>query len=928
MQTEETTDTIRTEIEELQIQSDEERKMGVESRLKICTAMIHSGSAATTSSAGNPLSRPTSETLATMTERRRSMNVNSNPIHTDAQTGRSDHSDKVKESVNLPKHDSHYNKQRKELNETTCASEEDIAAETFDLTKESSPGSVRGQSVSPTGRAAVPCDTSSKPIHTGSSLKILAWTRVATMHKEDRKTLNLQTQKGKEHVLRNNKRRTSESSEETSIAVTEGDPNEERSRAARWKESLIKERTVETPRRRDSVGLADQVLRGLVEMNSNLAKRRRNSETHSCGRTSPQVDWQGTKEKSLHDVMTLEANTPSFESRNEEIVVSQKRCRRKLSADLELEGGHKRFKSNTRRSLTPTPKRLSEQAQSQASSDSEDEAKSLHPRKVRQQFEQCPVPMAPQNSDEVTTLVETTIGRLSPVLMSATTIAVAPLLKLYENLNESLRDQTTLVALLNLKIVKLEIDLMDMTAQVVETRRGNDISLTALRESLKATIEDKRLLAEVTKQALTLLQKDREYRADASVNRLPTKIQLNTETTHATIAKDSEVGSLTNEETSKLKSVPTRTKKNKNCCSEADLEMSILTRDSPEKINKTKDSSDEVSERNSKEKNNKKKEPIKDSGKVMKENTLKTPTKKKRPQERDLIEIVQIENDEGGSESEVLDDLRMSMKEKDAGQTTLNSKVNVITEKKNEVEWFDIFESRKSKGSTGQSVKSRSVDVKQSKHKMKSTNQQVQKNKNPRSSANFFRNIKALTITVNNTEPTDVTNKKRSTDSSEAGRTTATEEPAKSKTRQMETNEDEGKTKISLVIEEEAEDDENLLNMSTYSSRTEGDVEDDNATETADERELKTQQDKMKGVPTSTCKTPIEPEQEGATGQPGKRVFLWPATPKKTESTLKNKEPKEGNEKSFCTLEEKRARIIQQQKKMRCVVQVGYQAIH
>ncbi|XP_069498838.1 uncharacterized protein MCAP_0864-like [Ambystoma mexicanum] len=387
--------------------------------------------------------------------------------------------------------------------------------------------------------------------------------------------------------------------------------------------------------------------------------------------------------------MTLEAYTPSFESRNEEIVGSQKSCRRKLSSDLELEGGHKRFKSNTRRSLTPTPKRLSEQAQSQASSESEDEAKSLHPRKVRQQFEQLPAPMAPQNSYEVTTLVETTIGRLSPILMSATTIAVAPLLKLYENLNESLRDQTTLVALLNSKIVKLKIDLMDMTTQVVETRRGNDISLTALRESLKATIEDKRLLAEVTKQALALLQKDREYRADASENRLPAKIQLNSETTHATTAKDSDVVSLTNEETSKLKSVPIRTKKNKNCCSQANLEMSILTRDSPEKTNKIKDSSDEVSERNSKEKNNKKKEPtkeIKDSGKVPKENTLKTPTKKKRAQETDLIEIVQIENDEGGSESEVLDDLRLSMKEKDARQTTLNSKVNVITEKKNEVE--------------------------------------------------------------------------------------------------------------------------------------------------------------------------------------------------------------------------------------------------
>ncbi|XP_069460746.1 putative leucine-rich repeat-containing protein DDB_G0290503 [Ambystoma mexicanum] len=736
------------------------------------------------------------------------------------------------------------------------------------------------------------------------------------MHNKDSKASNSQTQKEKDHALGNSEKSTSKLSEENSIATTEGDPTEMKACDARRKERLIMERAAETPRRRDSIELADQVLRGLVEMNSNLAKRRRNSETHSCGRTTPQAEWQRSKEKSLHDVMALEANTPSFEFRNEEIAVSQKRCRRKLSSDLELEGGHKRFKSNTRRSLTPTPKRVREQIQSQVPPESEGEVESLHSKKKRQQHETTP--MATHTSDEVTTLVETIIGRLSPVLMSATTIAVAPLLKLYENLNESLRDQTTLVALLNSKIVKLEIDLTDMAAQVVETRRGNDISLTALRESVKATIEDKRLLAEVTKQALTLLQKDREQRAEANKNRLPAKIQLNPDITHDTTTIDSNVTALTNEETTKLKSAPTRTMKHKSSCSVTDLETPSVMSDSPEKSKKTKDPMVGVSERGNIEKNNKKKESIKESkdgGKNMNEISLKIPTKKKRPQEMDTIETIQTENEEEGCQSVAVDNTRTNTKGKEMRQTSSNNKVNAIAEKKNEVEWFDIFEPRNSKKRSSLSLKNNPAILKQSNQKKKSKNQQGQKAKNSRSAANFFRNIKALTITVNNTEPTGTNNKKSSLDSSEASTITAIEELPKGKTRQIEKTKDERKTKTPVTIEEESEDDENLLNMSTYSLQADEEVDENNASETIDECETTIQQDKRRGEPTLTCKTPTEPEQESATGKVGKRVFQWPVTPKKVDTILKNKEPKEENGKHFCTLEEKRKRSTQQQKK-------------
>ncbi|XP_069506277.1 calponin homology domain-containing protein DDB_G0272472-like [Ambystoma mexicanum] len=158
--------------------------------------------------------------------------------------------------------------------------------------------------------------------------------------------------------------------------------------------------------------------------------------------------------------------------------------------------------------------------------------------------------------------------------MSATTIAVAPLMKLYENLNENCRDQTTLISLLNSKMIKLELDLKEMTSEVLLTRRGNDISLTALKEALRTNSEDKKLLAEVTRQALMLLQKERAGKSELNQNRITNNKETPTSTESNAEQSETLEKSRTNKHPMEKKIEAEKKNSQQNCCYDKDLIIS------------------------------------------------------------------------------------------------------------------------------------------------------------------------------------------------------------------------------------------------------------------------------------------------------------------------------------------------------------------
>ncbi|XP_069470081.1 DNA ligase 1-like [Ambystoma mexicanum] len=484
--------------------------------------------------------------------------------------------------------------------------------------------------------------------------------------------------------------------------------------------------------------------------------------------------------------------------------------------------------------------------------------------------------VTPETSMDEKKLVEIIVGKLSPILMPATTIAVAPLLKLYENLNESLRDQTTLVALLNSEIVKLELDLIDMTAQVVTTRRGNDISLTALRESLKTTMEDKRLLAEVTKHALMLLQKDREHRMDEVGTCVPQKTQPSLESGRTLNLIDNKNDPVPEDRTSKLNPRLTKPKTIQNCRAEIDSEITIVLSDSPKDSNKKKVLVVDDKVRSSEGKRNSNKVTMIESNESNRD-VMTVPhdssPKEGRSEEMDHKETRHNEKEDKGSENQDLEEPMACGNGKEV-RTPVNSKADDLIEKKNETEWFYIFDPKKTKESTGQNMQSRAVALKQSKCKKKSKNQQIQKNKNPRSAANFFRNIKALTITVNNTEPTGTNSKKCNRECSKADGTTAPKLPSSRKIQPTEITEKEDKQKSRVENENYDEEDEELLNMSTYSSAVDDDVVTEGVSEFDEKSKAKNHQEKKKGESSVTDKTLLEPEQEKDMGQSGKSLFM------------------------------------------------------
>ncbi|XP_069466892.1 enolase-phosphatase E1-like [Ambystoma mexicanum] len=649
-----------------------------------------------------------------------------------------------------------------------------------------------------------------------ASLKMLAWTKVTEMLK-----LNIKTGKSmtntceedspKKHtiqgVVTNTPRPTW--SENVWLEAEEGEANEKSSSVARWNGKGPPEKSQELPGRRDSLGIADQVLKDLVEINAKCAKTRTDLNRKNCERTVFQTARQQSKDRNLQEVMNLEVNTPHFELRNEEIAISQKRNRRMLSTDRDTEGVSERSKDRTSQRASTTPKHLSKSLQGAGSSESEDEGK-LTTVLTDNHPSESPVEQKELEIRHVLSLsVETIVAKISPLLMSSTTIAVAPLVKLYENLNESLKDQTTLMALLNSKIVKLEMDLIEMTAQVRATRKGNDITLTALRESLKNTAEDKRLLAEVAKQALVLLQREHLDRRSPTALGVFQKPHLNE--VHVTGRCHASTSTVTGDSNKITKVVNQEPKRTQNCCSNVVVDITTEICDCPVKSPENKE------------------------------------IRKKNRGNTDATEDVSIKKGKANDKKDIeaIEDTPTKEKEKTDEIFTGIEMSTLENEKKTEAEWFDIFEKDKRKERPEKNLQKKSANAKVNTSKNKTKNQQKQKLQNPKSSTNFFRNIKALNITVNNPESMVSKNKKgvhgviEEVEKQKPERqSTSSKSPAKLKV--IEKN----STSVERIIDEEVEeeaDDEELINLSTYSAQDVDEQEDESSDENTQQKAVKEQ---------------------------------------------------------------------------------------
>ncbi|XP_069482530.1 DNA ligase 1-like [Ambystoma mexicanum] len=245
-------------------------------------------------------------------------------------------------------------------------------------------------------------------------------------------------------------------------------------------------------------------------------------------------------------------------------------------------------------------------------------------------------------------------------------------------------------------------------------------------------------------------------------------------------------------------------------------------------------------------------------------------------------------------------------------------------EKKTEAEWFDIFEKDERKERPEKNSQNKSVNAKVNTSKKKTKNQQKQKFQNPKSSTNFFRNIKALNITVNNPESMVSKNKK--------GDHGVIEEVEKQKPERQSTSSkppaklnviEKNPTSVERIIDEEVEeeaDDEELVNLSTYSDQDVDEQEDESSDENTQQKAVKEQKtDKEiqignKEAGLKRCSPPKDMELAKMKLNKGKRTITWPKSLGKEEPPKKNKDLNERIGQVFLTLEEKRALSLHQQK--------------
>ncbi|XP_069502710.1 uncharacterized protein [Ambystoma mexicanum] len=724
-------------------------------------------------------------------------------------------------------------------------------------------------------------------LKSSSSLKLLAWTKVAEMHNPESEKIEttVTMSKGDEHLikLRQDTRDLHAKQDAKEHLTTPEKPESTRElqlSSNEWIESSTLPITIpqDNPNlggRRNSVGIVDQVIKDLAKMNAKLLQTRKSSQININMEKPPSAELYYPKHRSIHEVMTLETNSPAFESRNEEIIVSQKRCRRRESPENDDCSVRKKLKSQ----------REEENKRRNTSVDSEDEDDTATSRNENWRRSTEIPQTGISNIDETPTCDEKIISKLSPILMSAATIAVAPLMKLYENLNENYRDQTTLIALLNSKMIKLETDLKEMTSEIVVAKRGNDISLMALKESLRNNSEDKKLLAEVTRQALTLLQNERERRRDSNITQVAKTVQtsqtsvINLETCEL----PEKFGTTEHAFEKKKKETEVRVSK-QNCCYDKEL---IISHDVSD-CGRTERKSVEIAQKTTTYSSTDCTTSIEKSVEESKQQIEKEPDKE---------QVLLPTNPPNTSKSI------------DTNSNNLESMPIIKHRKKNEREWYDIFENPKTSSGASNEKNSKTIKPNSNNCNKKSKNQQAKKNKKTRSSANFFRNIKALNITVNNSEVATLKGEKKKQIDEEIQIVEEKTQPANL----TENNITLIERTIELDMEDPDGDEEELLNMSTYSV-PEADENNDNEESIKiiengnnprrDNRELEAspQKSSIKGY-----------EKEKDDRSANKRVILWPETPTKSQLTTKKSSKKMQEPQIFFTLEEKRLKSMLKQ---------------
>ncbi|XP_069470071.1 uncharacterized protein [Ambystoma mexicanum] len=280
-----------------------------------------------------------------------------------------------------------------------------------------------------------------------------------------------------------------------------------------------------------------------------------------------------------------------------------------------------------------------------------------------------------------------------------------------------------------------------------------------------------------------------------------------------------------------------------------------------------------------------------------------------KPIEKEAEKSKQI-NEKEVDKEQALPPLNPPETSKSTDTNTKNLGCKSVTEsgKKNEREWYDIFENPKigSGASNGKGLKT--VKLNSNDCNKKSKNQQIKKNRNSRSSANFFRNIKALNITVNNAEASVLKEKKKKKDDE----TQIMDNNVQSKNLTEDSRSPTGST-TELDVEDMEGDEEELLNMSTYSVSDAEENKDDNRVVKTIENGSNTGQDDCESEASPQKSSMEGDEQEKKDETSSKRVISWPETPKKIQSTAKKNIKKVEDSQTFLTLEEKRLKSMLKQ---------------
>ncbi|XP_069502713.1 putative leucine-rich repeat-containing protein DDB_G0290503 [Ambystoma mexicanum] len=244
----------------------------------------------------------------------------------------------------------------------------------------------------------------------------------------------------------------------------------------------------------------------------------------------------------------------------------------------------------------------------------------------------------------------------------------------------------------------------------------------------------------------------------------------------------------------------------------------------------------------------------------------------------------------------------------DTNTKNLGSKPITEDGKKNEREWYDIFENPKICSGVSNEKRSKIAKLNSNDCNKKSKNQQVKKNRKARSSANFFRNIKALNINVNNSELSTLKGEKKKKDDEI--------QIVDEKVQPVNLTEDNmtltGR-KIELDVEDIEGDEEELLNMSTYSVSDAEENKDNNRVVKTIENGSNIGQDNRESEtsPQKPSTEGYEKEKDDRTSS--KRVISWPETPKKLQFTAKKITKKVEDPQIFFTLEEKRLKSMLKQ---------------